>query len=374
MEKEEGRITVSINQDAYEKLNYLRAVFSSQKEKSLSWDEFIELLLIRERQRKDFISWLHTLGVFFTITFVLMWPLYLGYPLQVIRMMPVFLLVGMIVALFTAYVLTPWTLRGIRPYHGAPPEILKCLEDLAMKVRLKRPLQLMIAETPEINAMAYASISSDRICLTRGLVNAYQSGEINFEELKSILGHEIGHIRNLDCLKWSLVLSWISIFDAIGTVMMYVGKGMAQIGVVLSEATEEIVITRESDDRYVARRQPGTVGAMMAISGWALYIGGVIQKFIAEVASALAFYLSRKHEYAADEVGAELAGPENMANALRKIEDLNKKLEAEKIASLPYADRWQLQPRNPSWIDALFNTHPPTEEREAKLKTIGKFL
>jgi heat shock protein HtpX len=374
MSKAEKQKHNALEENAYNSLNYLRAQFSAQQGKPLSWDDFFELLMSRERQRNDLISWLHSLGVFIAITVVLMFPIYLSHPLQAIAMLPLFVLIGLIAALFSAYVLTPWTLRGIKPYSDAPPEMRKALEELAAKARLKRPLQLMIAETPEVNAMAYTSTSSDRVCVTRGLILAYQNQQITFEELKAILGHEIGHIRNYDCLRCAFVLSWISIFDAIGTLMIYMGRGMARIGVVLSESTEEIVITRESGDRYVARREPGTAGVFIAMTGWFFYIAGVFQKLIAEFASALAFYLSRKQEFAADQVGAELSTPEHMASALKKIEELSQKLVAEQIASLPYADRWQLQPRNPSWTDALFDTHPPTDNRVDKLAAIGKYL
>jgi Zn-dependent protease with chaperone function len=60
-----------------------------------------------------------------------------------------------------------------------------------------------------------------------------------------------------------------------------------------------------------------------------------------------------------------------MASALQRINALNKELVAKELAKLPYADRWQLQPCNPSWIDKLFDTHPPMEKRETELRTIS---
>jgi heat shock protein HtpX len=370
----QDKVAIPINKDTYERLNYLKAQLSAQEARALSWDELLELFMKRERQRRELISWLHTLGIFVAITFVLMPHLYLVGPFYAMMILPVFILISIVVALFSAYVLTPWALRGIKPYNDAPPEILQALQGLATQAQLKRPLKLMIAETPEINAMAYTSISSDRICVTRGLIMAYQSQRITAEELKAVLGHELGHIKNLDTLKWAFVTSWISLFDAAGAWMMALGRGMAGIGIVLSEATEQIVITQEGEGRYVVRREAGTTGVVMALTGWALYIGGVVQRLLAKLASALAFYLSRKQEFMADEIAAALTSPQHMASVLRKIEDLNKELIAEQVASLPYTDRWQLQPRNPSWVDALFDSHPPTEDREARLQAIGKYL
>jgi Zn-dependent protease with chaperone function len=288
------KTTVPISGDVYKGVRMLKAELSAKKEKALTWDEFFELQLSRERKKKDLTSWIYTLGIFVAITFIFMFPFYIGAPLAAMAMLPVFILIGLIVAFFSAYVLTSWTLRGIKPFEKAPSEILKSFEEPSRKAGLEKHPELMIAETPEINAMAYVCLSGNRICVTRGLLNAYQNENIDEEDLNAILGHEIGHIRNLE--------------------------------------------------------------------------------IFCKIASILAFHLSRKHEHAADMVGAELTSPETMANALQRINTLNKELAAKELATLPYADRWQLQPRNPSLIDKLFDTHPPMEKRETDLKTISKFL
>ena len=352
--------TISISGDAYKGVRMLKAEISARKGKALSWDEFFEQLLNRERKERDLTSWLYTLGIFVAITFILMFPLYIGAPLAALAMLPVFILIGLIVAFFSAYVLTSWTLRGIKPFENASPEILRSFKELSEKAGLEKPPELMIVETPEINAMAYVSLSGNHVCVTRGLMNAYQNENIGEDELNAVLGHEIGHIRNRDCLKWSFVLSWVSIFDMIGTVCIIVGTAIGGIGIAL-----EVGASRDEDRG---------VGMAMALFGWVLLISGFIQKIIAKIASILAFHLSRKNEHAADMVGAELTSPETMANALQRINTLDNELVAKELASLPYADRWQLQPRNPSWIDKLFDTHPPMGERENELRTISKFL
>ena len=375
--KEEEKVekaTVTMSKAAYKGVRMLKAELSAKKGKVLTWDEFFELQLSRERKKQDLTSWLYTVGIFVAITFILMFPLYIGAPLAAMAMLPVFILIGLIVAFFSAYVLTSWTLRGIKPFENTPPEILKSFEELSRKAGLEKHPKLMIAETPEINAMAYVSLSGNQVCVTRGLMNAYQNENIEEEDLNAILGHEIGHIRNRDCLKWSFVLSWISIFDAMGTLLMYIGEGIAGIGVVLAGATEEVVLTKVGRGRYVARREGGLIWLAIALLGWMFYVFGVIQKLFCKIASILAFHLSRRHEHAADMVGAELTSPETMANALQRINTLNNELDAKGLAALPYADRWQLQPRNPSWIDKLFDTHPPMEKRETELKIISKFL
>jgi heat shock protein HtpX len=335
----------------------LKAEESAKKGKTLSWDEFFNQLLNRGRKKRDLKSWIYTIGIFVAITFILMIPLYVGAPLAALAMLPVFILIGLMVAFFSAYVLTSWTLRGIKPFDNAPPEVLKSFAELSTMAGLQKEPKLMIAETDEINAMAYVSLSGNRVCVTRGLMNAYQSGKIEEDELNAILGHEIGHIKNRDCLKWSFVLSWVSIFDMVGTVCIFLGTAISGIGIALGVGA--------------SRGEGGIIGLVMALFGWVLLILGFIQKLIAKIASILAFHLSRKHEHAADMVGAELTSPGKMASALQRINALNKELVAKELAKLPYADRWQLQPCNPSWIDKLFDTHPPMEKRETELRTIS---
>lgn len=110
---------------------------------------------------------------------------------------PFIFLIGFAIALFSAYVLTPLSLREMKPFKDAPQLVLESLQELSMKAGMRRAPKLMVAETPEINAFAYMSVSGGRVCVTRGLIGAYQEGRISGEELKAILGHEVGHIKIL---------------------------------------------------------------------------------------------------------------------------------------------------------------------------------
>lgn len=337
----------------------LRAQLSAKKGRALTWDEFFGLLWDRERKSKDLKNWVYTILIFVAITFVLMFPLYFLVPLVTISMIPLFILIGFVVAVFSAYVLTPWSLRkAMKPFDDAPSQVKKSLDDISKKTGMKKVPQLMMMSTPEINAFAYASFSGSRICVTKGLMDAYLEGKIEDTELTTILAHEIGHIKSRDCLKSGLVLSWISIFDTMGNFFIVAGTAIGVIGATAESASEE---------------ETG-IGLLMVIAGWASVIAGFITKIIAKIASILAFHLYRKQEYMADMFGAELTNSIVGASALRKVEKLNEELVKKKLASLPYADRWQVQPRNPSGIDKLFDTHPPIEKREAALKRIGEFL
>lgn len=100
-------------------------------------------------------------------------------------------------------------------------------------------------------------------------------------------------------MKWSFVLSWIDIFDKIGTLCVFVGGAIRGGGCMIMEASEK---------------------------GWILAIVGFSYKIASKIASLLAFHLSRIQEYAADRFSAELTAPDVVASALQKIEALNDEL------------------------------------------------
>lgn len=352
--------SISVGQETYERLALLRARWSARRPEPLTWDEFFRLELERERKRNDVISWLYTVGIFLAITLVLLWPVYVYAP----SLIPLVFAVGIVFALAWAYLLSPYSARMMKPFKDAPSEIVASLERLSQKAGFKKAPALRIAETPEINAMAYSGLAGGAVCLTRGLVEAYTAGRMTHGELQAIIGHEIGHLKNRDSLRKGLALSWVSVFDYFGNESIRIGIVAARIGTALGEdaGTEE------------ERKVSGMIETMMVIYGWFAVILGSLAKLLAKGASLLAFHLSRRQEYAADDVAAELTTPENMAGAMEKLEALNNELVAKDLAKLPLADRWQVQPRNPTWVDGLWDTHPPSEKRGARQRTLVGLL
>ena len=302
-------------------------------------------------------DWLYAAGIFLLITFSFN-PLALLYffvsPLEALLTLSSLVLFGFIAALFSTYLLTPLAMRGLKPFYDAPPEILESLKNLSRKAGLKKPPKLMVAETPEVNAVAYTSISGNRVGITRGLLNAYQCGELNKEDLEAILAHEIGHHKGYDCLKSAFVFSFVSIVDALGYFFTLFGKGIAGFGLVVGFTS--------SEDRGA--------GLVALLFGVVMAILGYIMRLNAKIVSILALHYNRRKEYAADALAAMLTSPQAMANALKNIENLNNRLLAETIATLPFSDKWQIKPRNQSWVDRLFSTHPPIEKRIEALLSI----
>jgi heat shock protein HtpX len=356
--------SISVDTETYERIALLRARLSARRKEALTWNEFVRVLLARERRKNEAVCWLYTVGIFLAITVVLLWPVYIYAP----RFIPLVFLVGIVFAAVWAYVLSPHSARMMKPFKDAPPEIVEWLEELAQKSELKRTPVLRVAETPEINAMAYSGFPRSSVCLTRGLVDAYAAGRLPQDEVRAIIGHEIGHLRNRDHLQDGLARSWVSVFGYFGDESMRIGIRMARLGAVLEAATDKRSQTEE--ERKVSELVP----MLLSFSGWFSYILGSIAKLLARVAWTLAFHLSRRQEYAADDVAAELTRPGNMASALATIHALNSELDAKALAKLPLADRWQAQPRNQTWVDGLWDTHPPAERRVARQQAVAQVL
>lgn len=357
---------ISVGQETYDRLALLRARLSVRREGEVSWDGLFQLMLQRERRRRDVVSWLYTIGIFFVITWVLVWPVYVFAPSYI----PLVLLAGVAIAGFSAYVLSPYAMRLMRLmrlYSDAPQEILDTLASLAEKADLAKKPALRLAETAEINASAYSSFMGGGVCLTRGLVDAYKSGRMTLEEVRAIIGHEIGHLKNMDLFRHNLALSWVSVFDYFGNVSIRMGVRMARLAPVLEAGTAR---RDPSEDRKAA----GFVALMMVFYGWSCVVIGSAAKLLAKAASALCYHLSRVREYAADDVEADLVHPEAMAKAMERIEALNSQLAAQQLAQLPEAESWQAQPRNATWVERLWDTHPPSEKRIERQRGLGVLI
>lgn len=294
--------------------------------------------LKKEWAKREVKNWLYAFGIFLVITVIFLPGIFLS-P-EGLAGMWVLIFFGLITAGFTAYILTPIVMRFLKPLKDE--KLLGMMEQLSREAGMKKAPRLTIAETAEINAVAYNSIFGKRIGITTGLLQAYNDKKLDDKELEGILAHELGHHKSLDTLKNSFVFSFVSLIEGMGYLILVTGTGLTRASEDLSEST---------------------AGLLAMLMGGIIALSGLIMRLLAKLVSALAFHFSRVQEYRADAFGAELRGRETMANALRKIHGLNNELVAKEVAALPYANRWQLRPAKLSWVDRLFSTHPPTEKR-----------
>lgn len=317
-------------------------------------------------------GWMYTLGVYMVITLISLLLLFipgigeLGDNLtDIIVLLLIYLPFGMVVAVISTYIFTPLILRisVARPptekHHNMLSEIQKYLEEISLKSGIKAP-QIMIVDTPEANAMAYMSILGNKVAITRGLIDAYSEGFITDGELFAVLAHEIAHIRNLDPLRSELVLSWVRIFDIIGYVYILISQIIFHIGRFLLNSSK--------------RQEYSGVGCMiqmlLLMFGWIFLLSGLMARLFAKIVSIISFHHMRQLEYNADREAAYIANARDMISVLRKMDKWNEGVDDEETQELPESNRWQVKPRNISWIDRIFDTHPAVEDRAAALTVI----
>ena len=295
--------------------------------------------------------WIYTITIFIITTFIF----YLlfggvlfgaGFNLVIFFYM---LIVGFIIGLISAYVIGPLILwSSFKKFDDLMIEGI--IQELSKIAGIKRVPKLMIFNSPEYNALVYESIFGPRLAITSGLINGFYSGNVTEDELKAIIGHELGHIKHGDTLRRWIVQSWISIFHSIGSFLLFTGFILAGISAV------EAVLERNTANILVGLILSAIGGMMMLIS---------------KLVGLIALHHDRFNEYLADEFGARLVGGNSMISALIKINQTNSGILPKGIPYSPYPDSWQVKPVKTNPIENLFSDHPPIEKRIERIKKIG---
>jgi heat shock protein HtpX len=164
------------------------------------------------------------------------------------------------------------------------------------------------------------------------------------EELMGVIGHELSHIRHRDIL-----ISTIAATMA-GAIAML--ARMAQWGAIFGAG--------RSDDEE---------------GGGGNFLFTLVFSIIAAFAAILIqMAISRSREYLADEGGAHLSHPSYLAKALGKLDMAAHKIPMQ--ANPSTAHMFIVNPLRGGGVLSLFSTHPPIEERIARLEEMartGKF-
>lgn len=210
------------------------------------------------------------------------------------------------------------------------PRLYRIVENLAITEGLPTP-QVYIIKDPALNAFAtgrdphHASVA-----VTTGLMDA-----LTDTELEGVVAHELGHIKNYD----------------IRVAMMVFGL-VAAIGI-LADILLRMTWFRDSDDSN------SNSGVIMIIGIAAAIIAPLIA-FMIQLA------ISRKREYLADATGALATRyPEGLASALEKIKSQGSAIKRQNSST---AHLYFANPLKGKSVSNLFSTHPPIDERIARLK------
>ncbi|MDD5171030.1 MAG: zinc metalloprotease HtpX [Syntrophales bacterium] len=217
--------------------------------------------------------------------------------------------------------------------EGQAPEIYSLVRNLAMRASLPMPKVYIIPEdTP--NAFATGRDESHAVvAMTEGILRI-----LSREELEGVLAHELTHIKNKDMLIGSIAATLA------GAIVML--AHMAQWAAIFGGGS------RSDDDE-----------------GGGIF-GLILMAILAPIAATLIqMAISRSREYMADEGGAKISGkPYGLAGALEKLSRASQVVPMD--ANPSTAHLFIVNPLTGKAFMNLFSTHPPIEERIARLRSM----
>ena len=213
------------------------------------------------------------------------------------------------------------------------PEIFVLVENLTIATGLPLP-RIYIMDDESLNAFATGRDPEHAsLALTKGIIK-----RLNRAELEGVIGHELGHIANRDIRMTMLVATYIGAISLMG----------------------QILIRLASRTRG---KNSGQIKLILLILGLVFIVYGAI------FAPLIMFALSRRREFQADATSAYMTrNPLALASALEKI-STDSRVEALDGKSI-VAAACIAHAGTPQALTSLFATHPPIEERIAKLRSM----
>lgn len=230
-------------------------------------------------------------------------------------------------------VLKMYRAQEVTPHQS--PEIYQMVSQLARKASLPMPKVFII---PDDSPNAFATGRNPDhavVAVTHGLLRI-----MNQDEIMGVLAHEMAHIKNRDILVGSIAATMA------GAIMWiaYMARWSAFLG-------------GGSHDE-----EGGGLGGL----------GLIIMSILAPLAAILIqMAISRSREYLADETGAEFAGhSRGLAGALKKLGQYSQRIPMDAKPST--AHMFIVNPLAGGSLMSLFSTHPPLENRIARLMGVAQ--
>jgi len=210
------------------------------------------------------------------------------------------------------------------------PRLYAVMERLAAKANLPMP-KLYLIPQPAPNAFATGrNPSHASVAVTQGLMEL-----MNDEELEGVIAHELSHVRNYDILTSSIAATIAGAITWVARMGFWFGGG---------------------NDRD---RNGGGITALLML------IAAPIAAMLLQLG------ISRQREYQADASGAKMVGhPYGLISALGKLGAYNKRIPMDIPPST--SALCIVAPLNARRLFAsLFSTHPPLEDRIARLREMS---
>ena len=223
--------------------------------------------------------------------------------------------------------------------QGEAPDLYGIVAELTSKASLPMP-KVYIMENDTPNAFATGrNPEHAAVAVTTGILKM-----LSKEELMGVIGHELSHVKNRDILV-STVAATLA-----GAIAML--SRMAQFGAMFGGGR--------------SNEEGGRGGNILVVL--------IVSIFASMAAMLIQMAISRSREYMADEGGAHLAHPLSLAKALGKLDMASKRIPMK--ANPSTAHMFIVNPLKGGGVLSLFSTHPPMEERIARLEEMartGKF-
>ena len=209
--------------------------------------------------------------------------------------------------------------------------LMSIVEKQAAIVGINMP-EVAIFPSTQMNAFATgASKNKALVAVSQGLLDSMTKGEI-----EAVVGHEMSHVANGDMVTLTLIQGVVNTFV-----------------IFFSRVIGHVV------DRVILKNQRG--------HGIGYFVTTIFAQIILSVlASVIVMYFSRKREYVADTGGADLAGHQNMINALKRLGQKEPEALPEQLAAFGIGEK----PKT-GWRE-LWSSHPPLEDRIKALEERAK--
>jgi len=228
-----------------------------------------------------------------------------------------------------------WSYRAKLVTEAEAPGLYRIVRQVAQQSNIPMPkVALVPTQTP--NAFATGRNPEHAVvAVTEGIVHL-----LSEDELRAVLAHEVSHVRNRDILVMSVAAT---LAGAIAFMARMFGWNMMFGG---------------SRDRS---------------SNWMTVVLAVIGIILAPIAALLVqLAISRSREYKADYSGAKTIGqPLALASALEKLEVANRRRPIT-FGSPASQSLFIVNPFSGGTFVRMFSTHPPIQERVARLRALAQ--
>lgn len=207
------------------------------------------------------------------------------------------------------------------------PMLHRIVDDLTGRAGMKKP-KVAIVNLPVPNAFATGRNQHHAVvAVTPSIMQA-----LDESELRAVIAHELGHVLNRDILISSVAATLAGVISYIAQMAFFFGG---------------------SRDR-----EGGVVGMIVMV---------ILTPIMAAI---IQMAISRAREFGADERGARISGsPTDLARALEKLDGIAHRMPLQGQAKHEAtAHLFIVNPFKSSLLMRLFSTHPPLEERIARLR------